>query len=597
MNFKKNFSELNLAKIDILYLFVLIIFSTLISINMINFNLNLGIYCSDVFVYLINSLNFTGINVDATSTMYLSPVICFLTSILFRFGIVDELAIYIVTACFGILANIGLYVFLKNKFSPILSLTGAILFGSFTLNLLWWGNGTLDIPAVALSIWVIIFSIIAIDKNPKFYLIAIPLFVISVFTRYTTIFIFPLVLLYYFTKHDFFVYLDNLISDRESFKNDFKTFLRSDNCKYLTIGIIISVIITIVLVVVILAFGSPLSFLTQTSTFASGSKGEIIDNAYTFDTFFYVHEFLNFLFANKIVFNNVIPIISNPSPISYLIVSILVVGMGIGFYKLIIRFKSTLKSEYNLGFKTKNFANSLKIGFVLCIILGILSFKINSLITITLMLIALVILFSLLINYFDRLDYSITALALAWFLIYFIFFTFLNIKVNRYIIPALPAFVYFVIYAFDFILKAFFGDETNENSNYFKDNNRECNFSKHDLKSLFKYIIPIILIIIFVVSAFSFNGIVEVNESINSPKVMAKYLMHYDSNYQEHHVATDNQRVYNWFFKSYTIPIAKDNIDVLESSNITYYISKHSLGLKNYTKIYTVDNLYLYKHI
>lgn len=586
MNLKKNFKELNLTKTDSLYLFVLFIFSLLISVNMINFNMNLGIYCSDVFVYLANSLNFAGVNVGATSTMYLSPVICFLTSILFRLGLVNELAIYIVTASFGILANIGLYVFLKNKFSPILSLTGAILFGSFTLNLLWWGNGTLDIPAVALSIWVIIFSIIAIDKNPKFYLLAIPLFVIAVFTRYTTVFIFPLILLYYFTKHDFFVYLDNFISDRDTFKADFKTFLSSDNWNYLSKGIILGVIIAIILIVVILAFGSPLSFLTQTSTFASGSKGEVIDNAYTTDTLFYVHEFLNFLFANKISFDGLIPVISNPSPISYLVMAILVIGMVIGFYKLILRFKSTSDSEYNLGFKTKNFANLLKISFVLCIILGILAFKINSLITITFMLIALVILFSVLVNYFDRDDYSITTLALAWFLIYFIFFTFLNIKVNRYIIPALPAFVYFVIYALDFILKALFGEDKEKNY-----------INKNNFKSLLRNIIPIVLIIIFIISAFSFNGIVEENETINSPRVMANYLMNYDSNYEEHQVATYNQRLFNWFFKTYTIPIASEHIDVLESSNITYYISKHPLNLQNYTKIYTVDNLYLYKHI
>lgn len=605
MDFKKNVNMLNLNKVDLISLFVLLIFSIIISINLINFNMGLGIYCSDVFVYLINSLSFAGFNIKSTSTMYLSPIICFLTSILIRLGLHNELSIYIVTSCFGILGNIGLYIFLKNKFSSILSLTGAILFGSFTLNLLWWGNGSLDIPAVALSIWVIIFSIVAIDKNPKFYLIAFPLFVVAIFTRYTTAFILPLILLYYFTKHDFFVYLDNFISDRYSFKRDFKTFFKSDNFKYLSIGILLAIILVVLIISVILSFGSPLSFLTQTSTFVSGSKGELIDNAYTTDTLFYLHEFLNFLFANKIVFDNLIPVISNTNYLAYLILGIIIIGMSIGIYNFVYRLKFNLNgNNNNFYFKTRYFSKFLLLSFIFCILIGIVSFKINSIITITFLLISLVILFAILVNYFNREDYSLTALALAWFLIYFLFFTFLNIKVNRYIIPSLPGFVYFVVYSIDFILKLLSGD-TSENIkiNLLTSGSKVGGkvgkniLNKFNSRYLIKNIIPIILIVLCVTYAFSFTSTVEVDETIKAPEILSEFLINYDSNYSEHQVAVYNQRVFNWYLKNYTIPMVEDSVDVLESSNITYFISKHNVHLFNYTEIYNVNNLYLYKHI
>ena len=191
MIFENVFEDLNISKNDFFYLIFLSFFSILITYSLIALNENIGIYCSDVFVYLTNSLAFAGYRVSRTF-LYLSPFLSFLTSILFRLGFVSELSLYIVAGAFGIIGNIGIYAMLKQRFSSLLSLCGAILFGSFSLNLLWWANGTLDIPAVALSIWTIIFVILAIDNDSKYYLIAFPLLVLSIFTRYTTLFLLPL---------------------------------------------------------------------------------------------------------------------------------------------------------------------------------------------------------------------------------------------------------------------------------------------------------------------------------------------------------------------------------------------------------------------
>ena len=197
------------------------------------------------------------------------------------------------------------------------------------------------------------------------------------------------------------------------------------------------------------------------------------------------------------------------------------------------------------------------------------------------MLIDLVILFS----YFrkigiDREIYSTDILMLAWFLVYFIFFTFLNIKVNRYIITAFPAFIYFVIYALNEIL----------------DLSRKFEFLEFKKQNVLK-IIPIILIVFCIFSAFSFTSTVHYNEDFNKNKLIADYLTEYDSDYMSKDVAVFKQRPYNWFLRMYTIPLTDDQLDYLESSNITYYISDDNFNLSNYTMIYQKEGLYLYERI
>ena len=570
MMFKNILDDLNISKNDFFYLLILTVFSILITYTLINFNQALGIYCSDVFIYLSNSLVFAGYE-SSILYLYLSPVICILTAILFKLGFLSEASLYLVTGIFCILANIGIYVLLKNKISSLLSLCGAFLFGSFSLTLLWWANGTLDVPAVALSIWTVIFILLAVDKDSKYYMIAIPLFVLAVFTRYTALFLLPLILLYYLSKHDFFTNLDLLIVDRQEFSRKLKAYIKSEEFRNILKSFAIAFMLVVLFSATILAYGSNLSFLTQSSTFASGSKGEVIDNAYTTDTFFYLHDFPNFLYSDYVSFDNVIPVLNGSNPMSFFLIGLFAVGILLSGYKLInAERKGESKYKYLVW-----------ILFVVLLVISILSFKINSLITITLILIDLVILFS----YFrkigiDREIYSTDIFMLAWFLVYFIFFTFLNIKVNRYIITVFPAFIYFVIYALNEIL----------------DLSGKFEFFEFKKQNLLK-IIPIILIVFCIFSAFTFTSTVHYNEDFNKNKVIADYLTEYDSDYMSKDVAVFKQRPYNWFLRMYTIPVTDDQLDYLESSNITYYISDGNFNLSNYTMIYQKEGLYLYERI
>ena len=85
MMFKNILDDLNISKNDFFYLLILTVFSILITYTLINFNQALGIYCSDVFIYLSNSLVFAGYE-SSILYLYLSPVICILTAILFKLG-------------------------------------------------------------------------------------------------------------------------------------------------------------------------------------------------------------------------------------------------------------------------------------------------------------------------------------------------------------------------------------------------------------------------------------------------------------------------------------------------------------------------------
>ena len=581
MSFKNILKDLNISKNDYFYLFVLTVFSILISYYLIDFNENIGIYCSDVFIYLTNSLVFAGYG-SSRVYLYLSPLICILTSVLFRLGFLTEISIYIVTAFFAILGNIGLYVFLRNRFSSLLSLCGAILFGSFSLTLLWWANGTLDVPAVALSIWALVFIVLAIDTDSKYYLLAIPILVLAIFTRYTALFLLPLIFLYYLSIHDFFGNLELLALNRSEFVAKLKNYIKSDEFKNILKSFALAIVLILLFSATIIASGSHLSFLTQSSTFASGSKGEVVDSAYTNDTFYYIHEFPNFLFADHVVFDGVNPILIGSSAVSYLLIALFALGLVLAAFKLIkVKRKGDLENQLKKKGSIKIFRYFVCVLFVFLLILAILSFKINSIITLSILLVDFVILFSFLRkNNIDREEYSLNIFTLAWFLIYFIFFTFLNIKVNRYIITVFPAFIYFAILAIEEILS------------YFK--SRE--FLQFNDKNILS-IIPIILIAFCIFSAFAFPSTVHYNEDFNKNKVIAEYLMDYDSDYNLKEIAVYNQRSLNWYLKDDTVALTDEQLDYLEASNITYYISDDNFKLENYTMIYDNDGLYLYERI
>ena len=374
------FEEFNIKQKDKYYLLFILIYN------------NLGIYCSDVYVYLLNALYYTGTNIRATGTIYLSPLICYLTSIFFRLGFVDLQAIYIVTGAFAVFGNIGFYILLKRYFNENLSLTGTIIYCSLTLYLTWLANGTLDIPAVSMTIWTALFTVIAIDDNPKYYQLAILFVILGIFTRYTILLTLPALALYY-------VY-------QKGFKIDRK------DLKYILKGIAIGVILTsIIMASIITLGGGTFGAGNQISSGVSGAQGSQTDPAYNTD----------------VIDGN--PVLDNPTPLAWGIIGIMIIGIGLWLYD------------------NKRSPQKKDIIPLVFFIAAIVSFtRISSVITTLLVLLGI---------YFMGKDSENKAeyFMLAWIFSNIIFFSYYTIKVNRYILPVFPAIIYFILLSIDTINK------------------------------------------------------------------------------------------------------------------------------------------------
>ncbi len=517
--------EFNLNKKDYTYLIILAVFSIILTCNYIIFNTNFGIYCSDVYVYLLNALYYTGENIRSTSTIYLSPVICFLTSIFFFMGFVDKTAIYIVTGAFAIFGNIGFYILLKRKFNEILSFTGCIIYSSLTLYLTWLANGTLDIPAVSMIIWTVLFSVIAIKDNNKYYKYAIVFITLSVFTRYTVLLTFPALIVYYLYE--------------KGFKID------SDDLKEIAKGILIALIIGAIIIVPLYLMGNG-NFAAggQITNGISGAQGSDVDPAFNPDVTYYVANFLNFISnSHTVLAGN--PVLENPTPLSWAIIGILIIGMSLWIY------------DHRRKLERKDL---IPVAFFL---LAIISFtRISSIVTTIFVLAGI---------YFigkdseNKTEYFM----LAWIFSNIIFFSYYTIKVNRYLLPIFPAVVYFVLLSVDTI------------NNHVKIN---------------KNAIPLILIALFVIQAFTFTLTFEETHEFNAVEEASTYIIDNNPDYKNMSIGVYSVRAYNWWLGENLLPIESYKTEKIDSSNATYYISDEPVhNLTNYTTVKIIDKIHIYE--
>ena len=519
------FEQFNIKQKDKYYLLFILIFSSILVGYYINFNNNIGIYCSDVYVYLLNALYFTGENIRSTSTIHLSPLICFLTSLFFKLGFVDKQAIYIVTGAFAIFGNIGLYLLLKRFFNANLSLTGTVIYSSLTIYLTWLANGTLDIPAVAIIIWIALLLHIAINDDPKYYILAILFITLGVFTRYTILLTLPAFLLYY-------VY-------EKGFKVDRK------DLKYIVIGIALSLILTgVVLSKINLMGHGNFAANGQISNGFTGKQGSEVDPAYNTNVSYYADNFLNFISnSHTIIDGN--PVLQNPTPLSVAVLGILILGMGLWIYS---HWRKPDKKD---------------LPAIIFFALAIISFtRISSVITTIFVLIGIYLLGK------DS-DYKIEYFMLAWIFSNLIFFSYYNIKVNRYMLPVFPAVIYFILLSIDTIRDKF---KINENA------------------------IPLILIILFIIQAFAFPFTFDVGYEYKSIEDVSDYIIETYPDYENISIGVYNVRAYNWWLGGNLIPILSSEEELIDASNVTYYISDQVLdNVTNYTQIKNINDVYIYE--
>ena len=517
------FKELNLK--DKYYLLFIIILSTIIVGYYINFNSNVGIFCSDVYIYLQNSLYYTGIQLNNNQNIYLSPLICFLTSLFFKAGFVDNTAINIVTGAFAVFGNVGMYLLLKRYFSENLSLTGTVIYSSVPLYLIWLANGTLDVPAVSMIIWTGLFTLLAVDENPKYYTPLIVFIVLGVFTRYTVLLTLPAFILYYI------------------YQNGFK--IKRRDVKYILIGILIGLaIVLITFASVTLIGGGDFGVKSQISDGFSGTQGAEIDPAYNTNVSYYLTNLPNFISTSHVKFLGN-PVLESPTALSWAVIGIVIIGMLLWIYE------------------NKRKPEKKDILPVIFFIIAIISFtKTSSVITTVFVLIGLYLLGK------DSNNKSVYFM-LGWIFSNIIFFSYYNIKVNRYLLPIFPALIYFLILSIKTINKHL---KINEN------------------------ILPTILVCLFIIQAFAFTSLVEPTDEYKSIENMSKYVIAKNPDYENISIGVYNMRPFSWWLDQNVIGIDSSNRTAVDKSNVTYYISNHKLpGLDNYSEIENIGKLYLYK--
>ena len=158
---------------------------------------------------------------------------------------------------------------------------------------------------------------------------------------------------------------------------------------------------------------------------------------------------------------------------------------------------------------------------------------------------------------------------LAWIFSNLIFFSYYTIKVNRYFLPIFPAIIYFVLLSIDAI-----NEHTNLNKN----------------------IIPLILIALFIVQAFTFTFTFDETSEFKTIEDVSNYIIDNNPDYKNISIGVYNVRAYNWWLGGNLLAIESNDTETIDSSNATYYISNKILdNITNYTEIKNINDIHIYE--
>ncbi|MGX8693941.1 MAG: glycosyltransferase family 39 protein [Methanobrevibacter sp.] len=576
-----NFNGLDLNREDWICLVIVIVFSFLCTLKMMLFTMSGCMLDPDIAIYLLSGLKYAGLdffNVAYPEDLFYTPVISFLTSLFFRMGYIDKNAIIIVTSIFSFMGFIGLYFLLKTRFNSLLSLTGVVIFGSFSVVIFNISKGMVDIPLVSISIWVLIFAIMAIDKDPKYFLITVPLFVMAFFTKYTAGFLLPLILFYYCMKRNIIDKFDCLLSDKAAFKQKFKDYLTSREVKYIVLSIFIGLLLTVIICkTLILDLGGSLSFFGQSIETFNGHSYSASGIDFNRDKFYYLVMLRNMLYGSREI---------------GIVVEALLYAIGLGLIIKVIKNFSIFKSERR-QFKTKYLEKILIIFSVILIFMSLFTFNDvpNHMVSNICLLIALTFIYSVLHKFaIDDKALALDLLFLAYFLINFIFVSLYAIKAERYGLTFIPALVYFMIWGLDEIVESV----------------NVKGLSKLKLNKG----IPIILIIVFLISTANFMAPIEYDRSNDVVYALnymgfkgdlvdaCDFILNNDSDYHNETFASyyHHSRIIRWHLNVNLTILDEGDPNLVDFDNTTYIILSDNVDFKNYHIIKNCGDFNVYRH-
>lgn len=536
--------------------FLITLITTIITVFLLEKQFFIGVPYYDVFVYLNNALIFAGIPVGNLSVIYLSPLMPFLTSLVFRAGYISENVIFILDGFIFILGVIGLYSLLNERFNSIKSFTGVLIFLSFPMTYAWAVSGGIDFPGISFSILTIYLLVLGVNKNSKYLYLVFPLLIVAFIARYTSaILIFPILLYLLLNKHDILTHLKKLI-----------------------IGCLGGfAVITPFLLYIFYKLGNLDSLLNIFTSTLWGSGATVNDLGYNPVKLYFLNNLLNYVSVGPIT--GIYGILQSPSRgypsiLSYILTVIVLVGLGIYLYPI-------------LADKIKEYAWSKKTiikAFIWAILslLTIYSFlNLSYMITELLFLGVLYLSYNLINGKHDK-NLKIDFLFLAWFGAFFIFHSTIQLKEDRYFITMMPALAYFIILGLSSLLEKF-------------------NFKNEHLKTAL-YLMVGLLFLSY--STVTYIGHVHQEGYGFYMQSACNWLKEYDPNYQDKVIYSNYDPAATWCLKKevkFGVPRLYADLEAFSNYLIEggadYYIDAYSTNpdIPGYHIIHNLETITIYE--
>lgn len=547
-------------------LFPLILITVGLVAYLLNVQIKIGVPYWDVFNYLNNAMHFAGMG-SIGVVNHLPPFLPVLTSFFFRMGYVSIDVIFILSGLIFIIGVIGLYLLLKERFDPIQSFTGSLIFISLPVVMSWAVSGGIDLPGVVFSIWTIYFMVIGLKNDSKCLYLVLPLLGISLLTRYTSGLIIIPMLFYLLININYIKKIPNI--------------------KKVILGVFIELgVLLIVFAYFIMQLDTSALFGLFFDVVTSSSSG-VEDVGYNPNFLYFLQNLLNYISVAPIrgTYQQILnPSQGIPAILSYIIGLITVIGLSSYIYRgLSSKIDKTNKSVINI-------INLGKITVILVLTIALItSFYNKSLILSEILLLAIsCLLYRFIANRrFKNVDnkLSLDLMFLSWFGAYLIFHGILPFKVDRYFITMAPAFTYFIILGLSQFIK--------------------------ELKPKIKYLnsksgmVYWIIALIFLSSATAtYVGhtpqktfTVDINNS-------SQWIKNYDPNYNDKIIGSDYPNAVSWYLHKDTTGAylkfynnTNEFDDYLQKNGVFYYIdsNKSHPNLKSYRIIKTFGVVAIYE--
>ena len=143
----------------------------------------------DAFAFLASAAQFAGRGYGYVEA-HRPPLLPLLTAVLFRLGYYHETAIQVMDGLLAFSGVAAAYLLFRRAFPRVAATAGALAFLATTPMWLTLGRGLTDIGAVALCLWSLLALVKATEEDARWYIVALPLLLLSVLIRYTSLLFF-----------------------------------------------------------------------------------------------------------------------------------------------------------------------------------------------------------------------------------------------------------------------------------------------------------------------------------------------------------------------------------------------------------------------